>query len=245
MAHPAARSVHLWFDLPKNAKCVCNEVCVSESQRGSYFCVIGFSRGYSGIQELYDGKKMAIFSVWDSSSNTDPSEDKRVQVAYSGKGVEVSRFGNEGTGGKTMMPLEWKLNEPVQFKMEAQDVDGTWTAYSCYVKMNSSDWFHMATMKTIANGELLNGVYSFVEDFRRDGASHCEIRSAKFGDCYSKADDCQCKCQKATFTADSSTPTLNIDAGLCGDKFYLTTGGDTKNTSTQLNCCIAKPPETN
>lgn len=100
-------------------------------------------------------------------------------------------------------------------------------------------------MKTIANGELLNGVYSFVEDFRRDGASHCEIRSAKFGDCYSKADDCQCKCQKATFTADSSTPTLNIDAGLCGDKFYLTTGGDTKNTSTQLNCCIAKPPETN
>ena len=67
MSHPAARSVRLWFDLPRNAKCV----CVSESQKWSYFCVVEFSRGYSGIQELGDGKKMAIFSVLDSDSNTD------------------------------------------------------------------------------------------------------------------------------------------------------------------------------
>nr|XP_022343786.1 uncharacterized protein LOC111136909 [Crassostrea virginica] len=243
MSHPAARSVHLWFDLPRNAKCVCNEVCVSESQRGSYFCVIGFSRGYSGIQELGNGKKMAIFSVWDSDSNTDPSEEHRVQVTSSGEGVEVSRFGNEGTGGKSMMPLEWKLGEPVHFKMEASDLDGVWTAYSCYLKNGLSDWFHMATMKTIANGELLNGVYSFVEDFRRDGASHCETRSAKFGDCYSLDGGCQNNCKKATFTADSTTPTLNINAGLCDNKFYLTTGGPTENSDTPLNCCIVKSPE--
>lgn len=240
MAHPAARSVHLWFHLQKDAKCVCNEVCVSKSQKGTYFCVIGFTGGYSGIQESIEGERKAIFSVWDSSSNTDPSEDKRVQVTYSGEGVEVARFGNEGTGGRTQKPLEWKLNEPVQFKIEAEDVDGTWTAYSCYFKINSTDWFHMATMKTIANRKLLNGVYSFVEDYRRDGASHHEVRSANFGDCYSMEDGCQNKCKKATFTADS-TPTLNIDAGLCGDKFFLTTGGDTENKNTKLNCCIAKP----
>ncbi|XP_061183496.1 uncharacterized protein LOC133191772 [Saccostrea echinata] len=240
MSHPAARSVHLWFDLPQNAKCVCNEVCVTESQKGTYFCVIGFSRGYSGIQELYDGKKMAIFSVWDSETNTDPSEDKRVQVIYSGEGVEVSRFGNEGTGGKTMMPYEWVVGEPVQFKLEAENLDELWTAYSCYIKNSCSpDWFHMATMKTITNGELLKGVYSFVEDFRRDGASHCEIRSAKFGDCFCMQDDGHKLCNRAQFTADSSTP-LNINAGLSDNKFYLATGGETKNTSTPLNGFITK-----
>lgn len=45
-------------------------------------------------------------------------------------------------------------------------------------------------MKMIVNGELLNGVYLFVEDFCCDGVSHCEICSVKFGDCYSKVDDC-------------------------------------------------------
>ncbi|XP_048746805.1 uncharacterized protein LOC125659241 [Ostrea edulis] len=241
MSHPsAARSVHLWFDLPKNVECVCNEVRVTDSQKGTYFCVIGFSRGYSGIQELYDGRKMAIFSVWDSQTNDDPSKDKRVQVTYSGEGVEVSRFGNEGTGGKSMMPWEWEVDEPVQFKLEAKKVDDLWTAYACYIKNSASEWFHMATMKTITDGELLNGVYSFVEDFRRDGASHCEIRSAKFGDCCYMQQDCHAKCNQARFTADN-TPTLNINAGLCGNKFYLTTGGSTQNTSTPLNGLIKYP----
>lgn len=45
-------------------------------------------------------------------------------------------------------------------------------------------------MKMIVNGELLNGVYLFVEDFCCDGVSYCEICSVKFGDCYSKVDDC-------------------------------------------------------
>jgi hypothetical protein len=100
----------------------------------------------------------------------------------------------------------------------------------------------MATMKTIANGELLNDVYSFVEDFRRDGASHCVVRSAKFGDCFHVEKNCHIKCKQARFTADS-TPTLNINAGLCDSKFYLTTGGSTQNTCTPLNSLIQCPKD--
>ncbi|XP_062576916.1 uncharacterized protein LOC134238823 [Saccostrea cucullata] len=237
MSHSAARTVHLWFDLPQNAKCVRNEVCVTESQKGTYFCVIAFRHGYSGIQELCDGKKMAIFSVWDSETNVDPCEDERVKVIYSGEGVQVSRFGNEGTGGKTMMPFEWVVGEPAKFKIEAENLDGLWTAFSCYLKNSCSpNWFHMATIKTITNGEMINGVYSFVEDFQRDGANHCKIRSAKFGDCCYMQEKL---CGRAQFTADSST-LLNINAGLIDNKFYLATGGETENTSTPLNGFITK-----
>ena len=183
---------------------------------------------------------MAIFSVWDSESNCDPPEELRADVTYSGEGVEVSRFGNQGTGGKTMMPLEWKLGEPVHFKMNAADIDGDWTAYSCYIRRGSSNWFHMATIKTITHGKLLDNVYSFVQDFRGDGTSHGEVRSAQFGNCYTLEDGCQNKCMKARFTADDTIPTMNINAGLCDDKFYLTTGGDTDNFDTPLDCWIVK-----
>lgn len=69
-------------------------------------------------------------------------------------------------------------------------MDGIWIVYFCYVKMNFLDWFYMVIMKMIVNGELLNGVYLFIEDFCCDGVSYCEICSVKFGDCYSKVDDC-------------------------------------------------------
>ena len=165
---------------------------------------------------------MAIFSVWDSESNCDPPEELRAHVTYSGEGVEVSRCGNQGTGGKTMMPLEWKLGEPVHFKMNAADIDGD-------IRKGSSNWFQMATIKTIAHFKLLDNVYSFVQDFRSDGTNHSGVRSAQFGNYYTFEDGCQNKNMKARFTADDITPTMNINAGLCDDKFYLTTGGDTEN----------------
>ncbi|XP_038059778.1 uncharacterized protein LOC119730816 [Patiria miniata] len=231
----AARSVHLRYDLPDNVPCVCNEVCVDETRKGSYFCVIGFSRGYCGIQELSDGQKKLIFSVWDSESNNDPTPENRVKVTYSGEGVEVSRFGNEGTGGKTMMPFDWKIEVPVKFKMEARDEDGVWTSFSCFVFIEtSSSWFHIATLKTIANGDLLKSVYSFVEDFRRDFKSYEETRMAKFGDCFALNGDCETECRRAMFTADGS-PCKNIDAGCLDTKFFLETGGQTQNTHTPLN----------
>ena len=63
--HPtAARSVHMWHPAP-DAEWMYGEVTVEKSVPGSYFAAICFSCGYCGIQELYDGKKVAIFSVWD------------------------------------------------------------------------------------------------------------------------------------------------------------------------------------
>ena len=60
----SARSVHLWHPAP-DAEWAYGEVTVEKSVPGSYFATIGFSCGYCGIQELINGKKVAIFSVWD------------------------------------------------------------------------------------------------------------------------------------------------------------------------------------
>ena len=64
----AARSVHLWYRAPE-AVAFYNEVIVERSAPGSYFCVCGWNTGYFGIQELGNGKKLVIFSVWDSNQN--------------------------------------------------------------------------------------------------------------------------------------------------------------------------------
>ena len=59
-----ARSVHAWHNAP-DAEWMYGEIKVEESVPGSYFSVIGFKCGYFGIQELLDGSKVAIFSIWD------------------------------------------------------------------------------------------------------------------------------------------------------------------------------------
>ncbi len=63
----AARSVHLGYPAP-DAMLFYNEMTVLESTPGSYFMAAGWNTGYFGIQELSDGRKVILFSVWNASS---------------------------------------------------------------------------------------------------------------------------------------------------------------------------------
>jgi hypothetical protein len=65
----ACRSVHLHYPAPEG-DAFFNEVKVEKSAEGTYFCVCGFSKGYYGIQELGNGKKLLIFSVWAASRSS-------------------------------------------------------------------------------------------------------------------------------------------------------------------------------
>src|ERR1700676_1579796 len=94
----AWRSVHLQYPAPEGVAFY-NEVAVDLSARGTYFIACGFDVGYFGIQELGDGKKVILFSVWDASDKNDPDaveEQKRVKVLQKDEKVRVARFGNEG-----------------------------------------------------------------------------------------------------------------------------------------------------
>jgi hypothetical protein len=82
-------------------QCFLSEMAVKQSTTGSYFMACGWGGGYFGIQELGNGKKVAIFSVWDPTSGDDPkavAPGERVECLFEGEGVRIKRFGGEGTG---------------------------------------------------------------------------------------------------------------------------------------------------
>jgi hypothetical protein len=93
LAGIACRSVHLHYPAGVGVA-FHNEVTVEHSAPGTYFCVCGWNKGYFGIQELGNGKKVILFSVWDSSQN-DPravEEDRRVKVLHKDDKVRIGRF---------------------------------------------------------------------------------------------------------------------------------------------------------
>ena len=246
----AARSVHLWYKAPA-AVTFYNEVTVEQSVPASYFCVCGFNHGYFGIQELGDGRKVVIFSVWDPAKGDNPGavpEEERVKVLHSGEGVRIRRFGGEGTGGQSMFDYDWKVGQTCKCMVKVV-VDGDRTSYAAYFYIDEEkQWKHVATFQTITGGDLLGGYYSFIEDFRRDGQSARQSRRARFGGGWVKTGDGQwLPLTEATFTADN-TPTMNIDAGPADDRFFLQTGGDTANHTplkSAMKCGqrTATPPE--
>lgn len=241
----AARSVHLSYPSP-DSTLFYNEAAVERSTAGSYFMVAGFNHGYFGIQELKAGEGRVLFSVWDptkgDNANAVPLE-QRVEVLGQSPDVTVKRFGGEGTGAQSFFAYAWKPNVTYKFLVHAS-VAGSKTAYSGYFFVpETRSWKHLATFRVTTGGEHLQGLYSFVEDFRRDTASAGEVRRARFGNGWVR--DVKGQWQslvKARFTASSAAWEAkdSIDAGLNRGEFYLQTGGDTR-ASNALQTIIERP----
>lgn len=229
----AARSVHLQWTAPESVAFYL-ETTVEQTTPGSYFMVCGWSGGYFGMQELRDGKTVAIFSVWDPTKGDDPKAvkmEERVELLHEGDGVRIKRFGGEGTGGQCMLDFPWAVGETHRFLVRAE-AQGEKTAYSGWLfDPRAKAWRHLVTFRTRSSGKLLRGLYSFVEDFRRDGRSADEARRARFfnGWVRSANGDWQ-PVTKARFTASRAEWEARdtINAGRAGDGFFLATGGETK-----------------
>lgn len=232
----ACRSVHLQWRAPAS-EVFFNEVEVKESARGTYFSVCGWNQGYYGIQELGNGKKLLIFSVWDSHEN-DPNavpEEQRVKLVRKHELTRIGRFGGEGSGGQSFLDFDWKNGEKYQFAVSSKR-NGNRMEYSgLFFHPEKKSWIEMVCFSTITKDEKLHGYYSFVEDFRRNRESAKQPRIAKFGPAFTKSENGDwALIKKATFTADSN-PVLNIDAGLQDESaFFLATGGEIENKKTKL-----------
>ncbi len=241
----AARSVHLSY-IADECDVFYTEMTVVHSTRGSYFCACGFVGGYFGIQELGDGKKIAIFSVWDPTKGDEPSNvpaDERVEVVDRNRRAIVKRFGGEGTGAQCLIDFKWNERQTVCFLVRAR-IDGERTVYSAYIRARTlKDWIHLATFATRNNGKRLTGMYSFIEDFRRDKKSADETRMARFANGWVKSKDDWIPLTKARFTASQAEWEAKdtIDAGVDATAFFLQTGGDTKQ-QTELGDTIVRTP---
>ena len=250
-----ARQLTYWWQPSPSASDFYNEVKVERSTNGSYFCVCGFSHGYFGLQQLVDGRKVAIFSVWDPSDPTDLTArlgdvpvDRHVQILYCDPAVKTQRFGGEGTGQQSFYQFDWDTDRTYKFLVKAKPYKER-TAYAAYLfdpRLNS--WKHLATFATLARGDLIHGPYSFVEAFTRDGRSTQQARSAHFSNGWMRAVDGHwLPITQASFEATAS-PLTNIDAWTDSSGFGLATGGQTKNTHlkvTETSTAVttsARPP---
>lgn len=123
-----------------------------------------------------------MFSVWDPTTGDNPDQvplSDRVQVEGVGEGVQPERFGGEGTGCKLMAPLPWKVGDTIACFVSAQH-QGRLSSYTGWIRHpERDDWWRLGTLTT-RTGVLLTGLYSFIEDFRRDIASCWENRLAIF-----------------------------------------------------------------
>jgi hypothetical protein len=240
----ACRSVHLGYPAAEGTAFY-NELTVEKSAAGTYFMACGFDGGYFGIQELGNGKKVVLFSVWDQGEQNDPNqvaEEKRVKMLHKDEAVRVGRFGNEGTGGQSFFDYDWQVGETCRFYVTAR-LDARRTEYAgWFFVAESKAWKHLVTFSTLNNGKTLRGCYSFIEDFQRNRVSATKVRRARFGNGWLRTNDGQwIALTRARFTGDSN-PVTNIDAGAAGGRFFLATGGETENTGAKLNTFVNLDP---
>ena len=184
-----ARSVHLfWHGIQKDATEVTGAVKVTQDQTNSYYMVIGFDGGYMGIQNV-GGHHVGIFSIWDPVGHAfdfaarpdDVAESLRAKVLYAAPNVSVSRFGGEGTGAKTMFGTNWEVGRDVYFRIKTE-MDGTDRIKFTGFIGDGKKELKIATISRLSHGKkpIVSGVYSFVEDFWRNGLSKTLVRRAEF-----------------------------------------------------------------
>lgn len=232
----ACRSVHLGYPAEEGISFY-NEITVRESAEGTYFMVCGWGKGYFGIQELGNKKKVVLFSVWDPGEQNDPrqvQDDVRVKLLHKDDAVRVGRFGNEGTGGQSFFDYDWKVGETYRFLVTAR-AEGQRSEYAGYFYVpEEKAWKHLVTFSTPTGGDLLRGHYSFVEDFRRNRVSATQTRRAEFGPGWVQSPNGDWSpLKKARFTGDGN-PVMNVDAGLREGRMFLATGGEISNATIPL-----------
>ena len=247
-----ARSVHLWHGpIVKDAESVVGTVKVTETQPSSYYMTIGFTGGYSGIQDVRGGKWM-IFSIWDAvdfehTKVTDPAEREKLSalVVYTAEDVEIVRFGGEGTGMRTMRKIDWEVNRPVRIRIDTEDYKDDRTLYTCsWYNFSTGEWVRMSAIAMPNHGkgrQYLKGVYSFIEDFLGNYKSAEVSRRAEFYDFASRAAGSKIwvPVEEAYFAGDRN-PSMRVDGGRAGGKgaFFLQTGGATTNVHTKIMSTI-------
>lgn len=249
LAKRQARSVHLFYTGPyrTDVTAAAATVTVRKSYPGSYFAALVWDGGYCGIQELPRGDRVLIFSVWDPVSPQDMtakadnvSEELRARIVYADPFMSATRFEGEGSGAKTMAKFDWKENSPVRFKVESQEDGEDRTMFTCYVMdlENMADWRKVASISTVRRPGVAKGlvsIYSFVEDFMRNGESARNDRRAEFSDIEILGGNGWQPITAGWFSADN-TPSTNVCAGKIAGTgtFFLATGGDTANGTENL-----------
>ena len=182
-----AASVHLNYPLERaeEVEWFYGEVRALTDPIHSYYEVLGFHRGYFGIQVNSPTERRIIFSVWDAGGEKNDrgrvADENRVKLLAKGDGVVAGDFGNEGTGGHSHLVYPWKTGENYKLLLAAR-IDADATIYSAYFFFpERNDWGLIASFRAPRDAKHPHGLYAFNENFggsNGDARRVCEFSNA-------------------------------------------------------------------
>ncbi len=166
-------SVHLSYQMPRDQpiEYAYSELTVPEGQDppGSYFMANGFGEGYFGFQVKNGGERWVLFSVWSPFSTDRPAdipEADRIVLLAKGDGVRVGEFGNEGSGGQSVLVFPWRSGTTYRFLTSVKpDGQGRTLYTSWFSELGQDPWKLVAQFRRPKTDKHLTGFHSFLENF--------------------------------------------------------------------------------
>ncbi len=200
-------------------------------QMGSYYMALGFSYGYFGFQNNAPGRRMVLFSVWNSEDADNPDDvakDNCTEVIRTGEGVTAQNFGHEGSGKQSFIRMDWKPGQTYSFLLHAERADATHTDYSAWFYDSVNDkWYFMSTLRRPKTTDLIKGLHSFLENFNPEMGDI--TRKAYYHNGWAKTVDGDWQpILRAMMTNDATAREgvrLDFNGGVEDGRFFLTNGG--------------------
>jgi hypothetical protein len=171
----------LSYSAKKQYRYIYKEATILDSTNSTYFMITGangypdYPDFYGGVQQLYNGKRVAIFSAWDlgisnceyfSCKAEDAEQKNKVSLWAKGPRTTSQRGGGEGTFMQSFISdLDWKIGQKVSWLVSLEPA-GLESLLSVAIKLEGQPWEFFASYVIPArfkNG--LPGGYGFIEDY--------------------------------------------------------------------------------
>ena len=175
-------SVHLSYTVPSEVPAPSwwfQRIEPVSSSSTTYFCGVGNSYGYGGIQQI-DGDSTqtgmtgnVIFSIWDGGCDTDVDPDCDPSLLAStkicGTGVTCTDFGGEGTGRKSYFNTDQVpiVGDVYYMAVHAEEAANDRVDMTGFFWSEGTGWRLLSKIDTNKSGKAwyLGGLYSFVEQW--------------------------------------------------------------------------------
>ncbi len=224
-------SVHLTYELPsdRDLQYAYSEITVpkGEDTIGSYFMANGFAEGYFGIQVNSPQERRVLFSVWSPFRTDNPRdipEDQRIALLARGPEVRAGEFGNEGSGGQSILIYPWKSEVTYRFLTEVKpDGESSTTYTSWFGDKSKGEWRLVASFRRPKTNTHLRRFHSFLENFN-PAYGHIARRALHGNVWVRDVDQRWHECTQARFSVDATgrgRHRLDFAGGAAGEHFFL------------------------
>lgn len=156
----AVQADSVWVNYTDDGPCsrVSGCVRVIAEAPGTYYCVLCWETGYTGLQvNGHPFRRQAIFSLWDQDAG-------KARIEEWPKRARTGRFWGEGEGDKATIPYDWDSEHVYDFDVRAE-VLGTRTFYSTRLReFPDGEWRSLGRISIPGRYDFVR-IGSFVENF--------------------------------------------------------------------------------